>query len=185
MQCTYCGNPLKPNSRFCPGCGTIVPQRPGEGQGRAPHGQQPASGPPPPPLGYGQQQPPGYGPPAQQPGYQVPASAHHQEMVKIKGLEGMSPAQLRMELDRGGKFVVYEYCISVLVMTFKRSSAIHFVRADQSRVARGLGYIGLSLLLGWWGIPWGPIFTVTALVTDFKGGSDVTPQVAPIVLAGQ
>jgi hypothetical protein len=28
--------------------------------------------------------------------------------------------------------------------------------------------------VGWWGIPWGPIFTVPALVTNLRGGIDVT-----------
>jgi hypothetical protein len=32
----------------------------------------------------------------------------------------------------------------------------------------------VSLLLGWWGIPFGPIFTVRAVVKNLSGGQVVT-----------
>jgi len=42
--------------------------------------------------------------------------------MKVHGIEGMSPDQIVFEIDRGGKFVFYRYCISVLILTFRRSS---------------------------------------------------------------
>ena len=97
--------------------------------------------------------------------------------MKIIGVEGIAPADLQQELQRGARFVIYQYCISVIVMTFKRGTDIYFVRADQNRVVRGLPWTLLSLVLGWWGIPWGPIFTVQALYLNLGGGRDVTEQV--------
>ena len=38
-------------------------------------------------------------------------------------------------------------------------------------------YTLISLLAGWWGIPWGPIYTITSLVTNLRGGKDVTQHV--------
>jgi hypothetical protein len=35
----------------------------------------------------------------------------------------------------------------------------------------------ISLLFGWWGIPWGPIYTVTSLFKNFGGGRDVTKEI--------
>ena len=32
----------------------------------------------------------------------------------------------------------------------------------------------MSALLGWWGFPWGFIYTPAVLVTNLKGGRDVT-----------
>jgi hypothetical protein len=63
------------------------------------------------------------------------------------------------------------------VITFFRSSSITFVKADENKVVKGLGFTFLTLLLGWWGIPWGPIRSIQALVTNFKGGKDVTANV--------
>jgi len=96
--------------------------------------------------------------------------------MKIQGIDGMSSDQLRFEIQRGAKLVCYQYCISVVVITFRRSSDIYFIPAGESAVSKGLQWTLLSLVAGWWGIPWGPIFTVQSLVTNFKGGKDLTAQ---------
>jgi hypothetical protein len=97
--------------------------------------------------------------------------------MKIKGIDGLSQEQIQMELQQGAKFVMYQYCISVLVMTFKRPSGVYFVRAGAGSVGKGLGFSGVSMLLGWWGIPWGPIYTLQSFWVNFRGGRDVTREI--------
>jgi hypothetical protein len=99
-------------------------------------------------------------------------------MANIVGIQGMTPPQLAFELERGGRFIQYQYCVSVIFMTFKRGTDIYFVAADHSPVIKGLPWTILSLVAGWWGIPWGPIFTVQSLWYNLRGGHDVTPQTA-------
>lgn len=103
----------------------------------------------------------------------------------------MSPDRLQFEIQRGAKLVCYQYCISIVVMTFRRASHVYYIPAGESAVAKGLPWTSLTLVAGWWGIPWGPIFTVQSLVTNF-GGKDLTTElsahlscaaVAPIVPA--
>jgi hypothetical protein len=98
-------------------------------------------------------------------------------VTKIIGLEGISGSELNSQLHSGGKFVVYQYCISIVIMTFRRNSNIYFIKSGENGVVRGLPFTMLSLVLGWWGIPWGPIFTVGALITNFQGGKDITKEV--------
>jgi hypothetical protein len=102
--------------------------------------------------------------------------------VRIKGTDGLTVEQVMVDVRRGSKFVVYEYCVSLLIITFKRPSAIYFVRPEESRFVKGLPYLLFTLLAGWWGIPWGPIYTLQALATDFRGGKDVTEE---LLAAGQ
>ena len=45
--------------------------------------------------------------------------------MKIKGIDGMTVAQIQEEVANGGKFVLYTYCISIVVMSFRRPSAIY------------------------------------------------------------
>lgn len=108
-------------------------------------------------------------------------------MAKIIGMEDIkSGGQLQQEIQQGGKFVVYQYCISVLVITFKRSSNIYFISHEQNSIVNGLPFTLLSLILGWWGIPWGPIYTIGSVYTNLTGGKDVTAEVmASINLARQ
>lgn len=104
-------------------------------------------------------------------------------MAGILGMEGLSTGQVQDELRRGGRFVVFEYCVSCLVMTMRRSSDVYFVRAGQGTFGMSLGYSLLSLLLGWWGLPWGFIYTPRCLATNLQGGKDVTEMVLPALLA--
>ena len=96
--------------------------------------------------------------------------------MKIIGAEGMSPDQLKFEIQRGAKLVVYQYCVSILVITFRRASGVYFIPAGESAISKGLPWILLTLIVGWWGIPWGPIFSIQSLITNFQGGKDITAQ---------
>ena len=98
-------------------------------------------------------------------------------MAKIKGIDGMNIDQINAELRRGGKFVVFQYAISIIFMSFRRSSSIYFIPAGGSTLGKSLKHNLLSLVAGWWGIPWGPIYTIGSFWTNLSGGKDVTPDV--------
>ncbi len=95
--------------------------------------------------------------------------------MKIIGIDGMTRQQLAEELKAGAKFVMYQYCVSIVVMTFKRGSDIYFIPAGGK--GKGAGFTAISLLAGWWGIPWGPIYTISSVVKNMQGGIDVTGSV--------
>jgi hypothetical protein len=95
----------------------------------------------------------------------------------IVGAEGLTVGDLADELERGGRLVIYYYCISVGILTFHRSSKVHLVREGESAVAKSLGYTLLSLVAGWWGFPWGFIYTPMAVIRNLGGGKDVTSAV--------
>lgn len=97
--------------------------------------------------------------------------------MEINGLENYSIQQLNQEIGRGGKFVVFDYCISVILITFKRPSAVYFIPAGEGTLGKSISYTLISALLGWWGFPWGPIYTIGALFNNLKGGRDVTLEV--------
>lgn len=97
--------------------------------------------------------------------------------MKIEGVEGMTTADVLREVENGAKFVVYQYCISLLIVTLKRSSDVYFIKPGAGALRNGIGYTILSLLLGWWGIPWGPVWTIQSLVVNLGGGKDVTKEI--------
>lgn len=97
--------------------------------------------------------------------------------VRIRGMEGMRGDEVDFEIQRGARFVFYQYCISIVVLTFRRASDICFLRQGESTVTKGLPFTLLSLVAGWWGIPWGPIYTVQSVYNNSRGGKDVTESV--------
>jgi hypothetical protein len=97
--------------------------------------------------------------------------------VKIVGIEDLTTDQIHREIANGGKFVFYQYCVSAVLVTFKRTSNIYFLRAGQHSAVHGLPFTLISLVAGWWGIPWGPIYTIQSVWTNITGGRDVTPEI--------
>jgi len=97
--------------------------------------------------------------------------------LKILGIEGHNAESIRHEVAHGARFVIYSYNFSLVVVSFKRASNIHFVRAGQNRVIKGLPFTMVALVCGWWGIPHGVIYTFQTLATNFGGGRDVTASV--------
>ena len=95
----------------------------------------------------------------------------------------MTHRELLEEIGRGGRFVTFLYAFSVVVLTFRRNTAVRFIRADGSGAANSAwGMSLLTCLVGWWGIPWGPIYSIHALAVNARGGRDVTREIlAPVV----
>jgi len=89
----------------------------------------------------------------------------------------MTVEEVNYELASGAKFIVFLYCFSIVILTFKRSSNIYFIKSGENTLKKSLKFTLISLFLGWWGIPWGIIYTIQSLVTNLQGGKDVTPQV--------
>ncbi len=94
--------------------------------------------------------------------------------MSVNGLDNLSYEQLRQEIRQGGKFVVFQYCVSILILTFKRSSGVYYIRPGERTIVKGLRFTLISLVLGWWGFPWGPIYTIESLSINFGGGEDIT-----------
>ncbi len=97
--------------------------------------------------------------------------------MEIRNIDGLSVAQVKQLVNEGGRFVHFPYTISIVLMTFKRSSSIYFVRDGENSFKYSYKHVGTNLVLGWWGLPWGPIYTIGSLYHQLSGGKDVTDAV--------
>jgi hypothetical protein len=87
---------------------------------------------------------------------------------------GSTPDRLANEIEKGARLVVYQYAWSALLISSLGPSKPVLIRPGMGDVRPGLRYILLTLAAGWWGVPWGPIYTIRALNRDLHGGIDVT-----------
>jgi len=103
-------------------------------------------------------------------------SPQEQEVLKHTKISGfdITEEDLRSELSKGGRFVIFYYTISVVFMTFQRSSKVMFIKANENAFMKGIQYTIITILLGWWGIPWGIIRSFESLYHNLNGGKDVT-----------
>jgi len=108
------------------------------------------------------------------------------EGLDIIGIEGLSRQQIEFEVaHQGARFVQYKYCISVILAAYQKSTDIYFIRGNKSAVGKGLVWSFVSLLFGWWESISGPAYTVDAIVTNFRGGKDMTQEVLAALKAKQ
>ena len=101
--------------------------------------------------------------------------------MKIKNIAGLTAADLEIEISGGSRFVYFAYTISLLFVTFRDVSSVYLIRSGEGTAGKSFLFTILTLLVGWWGIPWGPKFTVQAIRTNLKGGKDVTNEVMDVI----
>jgi uncharacterized membrane protein len=97
--------------------------------------------------------------------------------MKIKNIDGLSANDLQQEVSSGGKFVYYAFTLSFIVVTLKRTSGVYLIKAGENAAKKGLWFTVISLFFGWWGIPFGPKYTVESIRTNWRGGKNVTDDV--------
>lgn len=94
--------------------------------------------------------------------------------MEIKNIEGLKVNQIKQLINQGAKFVIFPYTVSFVLMTLKRNSSIYFLHPYEKSIKYSYRHVGVNLVLGWWGLPWGPIYTIGAMYTQIIGGKDVT-----------
>ena len=94
--------------------------------------------------------------------------------MKIHGVEGLTIEQITDEILAGAKFVRYQWCFSLIVKTFQRGSGVYYLRPGEKGVIKGLPWTILTFFVGWWGMPFGFVYTPQAIMNNLSGGKDVT-----------
>ncbi|UUC44700.1 hypothetical protein [Flavobacterium cerinum] len=97
--------------------------------------------------------------------------------MEIKNIDGLKVSQIRAIVNSGGKFVIFPYTVSIVLMTFKRSSSIYLVRPEESSFKYSYKHVLVNGIFGWWGLPWGPVYTIQSLYHQISGGKEVTKEI--------
>ncbi|MFN0291623.1 hypothetical protein [Pedobacter helvus] len=97
--------------------------------------------------------------------------------MKIKNIDGLSVSEIRAIIADGGRFVYFPYTVSVVLATFKRASSIYLIRPYEKSIKYSYRHVLTNAVAGWWGIPWGPVYTIGSIYAQMQGGKDVTDAV--------
>ncbi|MEJ6951234.1 hypothetical protein, partial [Natronospora cellulosivora (SeqCode)] len=71
------------------------------------------------------------------------------------------------------ELVSYQGALSFIIISAKINSR-YFIKNSQDSLLINSLYSLLTLFLGWWGFPWGPIYTLESLKNNLKGGEKIT-----------
>ena len=105
--------------------------------------------------------------------------------MSVRGIEGLSVDEVRAEVRNGGRFVIFLWTVSVVIVSIKQPTIIHFIKSDERAFTKALRPTLFTLLSGWWGVPWGPIYSIESLATNLSGGMDVTSDVLASIAPGE
>jgi hypothetical protein len=81
--------------------------------------------------------------------------------------------------DETLRLTLMHYVFSLLIITYRKGAS--GIWCEKCRIFQSAKWTFVSGLLGWWGIPWGPIYTLHALIMNGKGGSQPAAQNAAIL----
>lgn len=101
--------------------------------------------------------------------------------MNIKNIDGLTASDLQQQVSDGGRFVYFAYTISLIIVTFRDTSGVYLIRSGENSAGKSFLFTIVSFLIGWWGIPWGPKYTMQAIRTNLKGGKDVTDEVMDVI----
>ncbi len=76
------------------------------------------------------------------------------------------------EINKYTELTRYYYCGSFLAITLKRATSFYVTGSSQATFCK-FAYTTVTFFAGWWGIPWGIVYTFQALgVNLFSDGTD-------------
>jgi hypothetical protein len=101
--------------------------------------------------------------------------------MRIKNTGGMSVDDVQEIVNNGGRFVYYPYTLSFGFFSFRLKSALYLIHPDQKKTRKRYYFIMLSFLFGWWGVPFGPGYTLKAIRTNLRGGKNMTNEVMAVI----
>ncbi|CAM1356633.1 hypothetical protein [Tenacibaculum halocynthiae] len=97
--------------------------------------------------------------------------------LSLRNIENLSKDNVQERINKGYRFIIYPYCISLVISNINAVSPAFFLSPKDDRKKQGFIYNVISLIFGWWSIPYGPSDTINSVKTNLKGGIDITDDV--------
>lgn len=98
-------------------------------------------------------------------------------ILKIETPKGLTFNDVSGQVRNGGKFVAFAYLFPRPIFPpVKRISRIYFLNPGEKASKYSFKYNLATLLIGWWGLPFGPYYTFIAIKGN-KEGIDFTEDV--------
>lgn len=92
------------------------------------------------------------------------------------GTAGMTLRQIEDDIIKGGRFLTFHWCLSLIILSYTRATTVRYVRSWHSPAGSAWFYSVLTMFIGWWSIP-GIVFAPLCFWRNARGGTDMTREV--------
>lgn len=76
-------------------------------------------------------------------------------------------------ITKDSKVIQYQFCFSLIFISFTFPTRF-LLESDDSRKFHNAAACLFTFLFGWWGVPWGPLYSIQSIYRNLKGGSTQT-----------
>lgn len=76
-------------------------------------------------------------------------------------------------IDEETGITQFQFCLSFVAFSIKVPSR-YFISEDMTAIPINIIYTLCTLIFGWWGLPWGPIYTIQVVFKNIFGGTKMT-----------
>lgn len=98
--------------------------------------------------------------------------------IKLANNSKYSFEEVMLAKSNGGAFVTYQWIIPTpIIKPVRRLSKVYFIPKEMKKSTYASQFNLISLIIGWWGLPYGPLEVYNSIVLNNKGGIDVTDDV--------
>lgn len=103
--------------------------------------------------------------------------SYHTPKHSISIPENSSLETIHSTIESGGQFVVFLYCFSFLVFSFRRFSKAILIENNEALENHKIKYNRISYLFGWWAVPYGIGNTLACIKLNKQGGINVSEDI--------
>jgi len=93
--------------------------------------------------------------------------------MKTNNIEGLTPFEINLLIQQGGKFIMFPFIVSEMVKKIKESN-VYFIRPNEGTFKYAIKHFFLNLSLSMSIFPLAPIYIIKSLFYLMKGGKDYT-----------
>lgn len=93
--------------------------------------------------------------------------------MKTNNIEGLTPFEINILIQQGGKFIIFPFVISKRTRKIKRSN-IYFIRPKECIFKYAMRHFFLNLSLALRIFPLAPFYILMSIFYLIKGGEDYT-----------
>lgn len=97
--------------------------------------------------------------------------------LSVVGIKGLSVYDIISQVNNGARFAIFYECFSLFIYSKKSPSNIYFIKPNEKKSKHGRKHSLITFIFGWWGFPWGIIWSIECLSINSSGGIDVTNDV--------
>lgn len=104
----------------------------------------------------------------------------HDHAIDVRAFGRMSETEFHRSIADGDRYVIFYWTLSAIFISVTRHTRVYRCRGRKGSILKGLPFLIVCLLFGWWSIP-GGLWNFRSVYWNMIGGQDVSAPVLEVI----